>query len=230
MSIFFQHSRFFSKRDATQKALSGGFTLIELLVVGAIIIIITSLFLLRQSKFNSTTILRSLAYSIELSMRQAQVYGVSVQGASTPSGVVYASGYGLYFTAVPNTIYLLFADLNNNGRYDIGEDVQAFTLNNGYKISEICAINALKNCSAKPDGTTDDSTGSPTIDNLSVVFRRPNPDACISTDKAPGVCGQGAVQTFSHAYIQISSNDSTTRSVTVSNTGSIVTQHPNTLP
>ncbi|MDO8518528.1 MAG: hypothetical protein Q7S26_04545 [bacterium] len=230
MSIFSQHSRRFGKPfDSAQ---GRGFTLIELLVVGAIIIIITSLFLLRQSKFDSTTILRSLAYSITLSMRQAQVYGVSVQATSTFSGVVYASGYGLYFTAVPNNIYLLFADINNNGRYDAGEDVQAFTLNNGYRISEICAINALKNCSAKPDGMTDDSTNSPTISNLSVIFRRPNHDACISTDVAPGVCGQVATQTFSTAYIQISSkgDPSIFRSITVSNTGAIETQRPNKLP
>ena len=224
MSTFSQHSRRSGK----------GFTLIELLVVGAIIIIITTLFLLRQSKFDSSTILRSLAYSIALSMRQAQVYGVSVQGSSQGSSVTYASGYGLYFSAASPVSYILFADFNNNGQYNSGEDIKAFSLNNGYRISEICALNSLKNCSGQ-----DDSTGAKTIDTLSVVFRRPNPDACISTTALPplpspgsgsGVCGPGATQTFASAYIQINTQNGTTRSVTVSNTGAITTQGPGTPP
>ncbi len=225
MSIFSQHSRRSGK--PFDFARGKGFTLIELLVVGAIIIIITILFLLRQSKFDSATVLRSLTYSIALSMRQAQVYGVSVEGAAQGGGVVYASGYGLYVASPPTSTYFLFADLNNNGRYDSGEDIPggAFTLSKGYTISEVCAIGTLKNCSG-----ADDSTGSPTISTLSIIFRRPNPDACISTDQVPGVCAAGAAQTFSSAYIQISAQDGTTRSVVVSNTGAITAQPPNTLP
>src|SRR2546430_1163739 len=126
MSIFSQHSRRSGKPfDSAQ---GRGFTLIELLVVSAIIVIITALFLLRQSKFDSSTVLRGLAYSMALSMRQAQVYGVSVAGTPTAqsnciNGVYagsncYATGYGLYFSKASNRTYILFADLNNNGYYD----------------------------------------------------------------------------------------------------------------
>ncbi len=241
MSIFSQHSRFFGKRQRALCSLvrSRGFTLIELLVVGAIIIIVTSLFLVRQSSFDSSTVLRSLAYSVALSMRQAQVYGISVSGVGTAqascpngsyaNGTCYAPAYGLYFTASPNTIYILFADFNNNGRYDTGEDVQAFTLNNAYKVSEICAIKSAQLGSTKHCSGTHDTSGNP-ISTLSVIFRRPNPDACISTDKDPGVCGPSVPQVFSGGYIQITSAGGTTRSVTVSNTGAIVVQAPNTSP
>ena len=237
MSIFSQHSRRSGNLGTcpNRRLRRGGFTLIELLVVSAIIIIITSLFLLRQSKFDSSTILRSLAYSISLSMRQAQVYGISVAGSQTTQsscvsgsffGVnCYATGYGLYFTALPNNSYILFADFNNNGRYDVGENIQAFALNNGYTISEICAIDSFKNCSG-----ADNNSGNPAISNISIIFRRPNPDACVSTNQAPSVCGVGVAPTFGGAYVQISARDGTKRSVTVSSTGAIVTQAPNTLP
>ncbi len=194
-------------------------------MVGAIIIIVTSLFLVRQSSFDSSTVLRSLAYSVALSMRQAQVYGISVTGTTTSTGVVYASGYGLYFNASAPNIYILFADLNSDGKYSPGEDVQAFTLSSAYRVSELCALGTtLKNCSG-----VDDQSGNP-ISTLSVIFRRPNPDACISTDKDPGVCGPGVLQPFGSAYIQITSAGGTARSITVSSSGSIVTQAPNTLP
>ncbi|MBI2004934.1 prepilin-type N-terminal cleavage/methylation domain-containing protein [Patescibacteria group bacterium] len=69
-----------SKKDAAQRALPGGFTLVELLVVVSIMLIITSTLLLQQRKFNSATLMRTLAYNIALSIRQAQVYGTSVVG------------------------------------------------------------------------------------------------------------------------------------------------------
>ena len=233
MSIFSQHSR--RSGRPFDSAQGRGFTLIELVVVGAIIIIVTSLFLTRQSKFDSSTVLRSLAYSIALSLRQAQVYGISVSGTGTASSncsngsyanqTCYAPAYGLYFSAASPNIYILFADFINDGKYSPGEDVQAFTLNNVYKISELCAISGVKNCSG-----VDDQSGSP-IGALWVLFRRPNPDACIATDLSPNVCGPGAIQSFGGDYIKITSSGAPTlRSVTVSNTGAIVTQPPDTLP
>ena len=71
MSIY---SRWFSRGSKRR-----GFTLIELLVVMSIMLILTSLFILRQQRFNSSTLLQSLAYSVALSVRQAQVYGTSIR-------------------------------------------------------------------------------------------------------------------------------------------------------
>lgn len=193
-----------------------GFTLIELLTVTAIIVIITLVLLLRQSKFDSSTILRSVAYSVALSVRQAQVYGTSVLGSSNGSAIAYAPGYGLFFGRTSPQIYILYADFNNNGGYDAGEAVQTFTLNAGYTISEACVnfSNGTKNCTG-----ADDTTGSHTIDSVNIVFKRPNPDAVFNANPA-----------YVSSYIQVRSNDGTTRSVLITSAGQINVQPPATLP
>jgi prepilin-type N-terminal cleavage/methylation domain-containing protein len=78
---------------------SRGFTLIELLVVTAILVIVSGLVLANHSRFGGKILLQNLAYDMALSVRQAQVYGISVRqfGAGT-----YSAGYGIRFsTSVP---------------------------------------------------------------------------------------------------------------------------------
>src|SRR3569623_987777 len=108
-----------------------GFTLIELLVVISIMLILTSVFVLRQQRFNSSTLLRSLAYSIALSVRQAQVYGTSVRESSAGafSSNTSAKSYGIYFSSGSTGSYILFADSStgatpDDGQYEAGEEVQ----------------------------------------------------------------------------------------------------------
>ena len=92
MLTSFKHfRRFFSKR-------ASGFTLVELIVVSAIILVISLFILFQQAKFNSSTLLRSLTYSVALSVRQAQVYGTSVRGFSSGGTVAFGSGYGVYLS------------------------------------------------------------------------------------------------------------------------------------
>ena len=80
------------------------FTLIELLVVMAIFSVISLLILANHSRFNSSVLLGSLAYDMALSVRQAQVYGVSVQTFNANFQV----GYGVHFTT--GNSYIFFAD------------------------------------------------------------------------------------------------------------------------
>lgn len=226
MSTFLQRFRRFCKpRTVPAQA---GFTLVELLVVTAIIIIITMLLLLRQSKFDSSILLRSLTYSVALSVRQAQIYGTSIFGFSQTGADTFASGYGLYFSTSNPSSYILFADLNNDGQYETApqdETVKVFTLSSGYTIGEICGVaGSLKSCSG-----ADDTSGSP-ISWLSVVFRRPNPDACFAVSTFPSNCAPGVPAVSSNAYIQVLSPDGTQRSVYVSSTGEIAVQAPATLP
>src|ERR1700691_1591264 len=124
MSIFSHH-----------RSSNRGFTLIELLVVVGIMVVISAFILVRQSRFDSSTLLRSLAYSVALSVRQAPIYGSSVLGTTTPSaancvGGSYASGvccadaYGIHIVA--GSSYTLFADLQNDGHYDAGDAIKTF--------------------------------------------------------------------------------------------------------
>ncbi len=210
--------RFFLTR--LQVRPKAGFTLIELLVVSAIIVTITLFMLFRQSKFNSSTLLRGLTYSVALSVRQAQVYGTSILGVSASPGVIkYASGYGLSFNSGSPESYVLFADLNSNNNYDpaSGETVQIFSIRKGYTISRICAIaGSTKNCS--DSGTL--------ITSLLIVYKRPNPDAQFYAWNGTTPVGSN----YDRAYIQVKSADGTFRSILVTATGQIVVQPPGTLP
>lgn len=212
MSIFSLHSRRFFKgaRSSGRK----GFTIIELLVVVAIMVIITTVLVVRQQQFNSSTLGRSLAYSVALSIRQAQTYGTSVRASNSN---FTAKAYGLYFdTSQDPSTYVLFADTNGNGRFDSppsgdtnsngvcdgSEDcvTKSFTLNGGYRVSRFCALfNSPEKfrCSDIPGvpdisqatafGRSIDVVGfNPGL--LNIMFRRPNPDACFYIEKD----GQGA--------------------------------------
>lgn len=219
MSIFSRISFPSGSRRHVRAVRPRGFTLIELLAVTTIIVIITLVLLLRQSKLDSSTILRSLAYSVALSVRQAQVYGTSVLGSASGAGVNYAPAYGLYFSSATPSSYVLFADFNNNGVYDSGtETVKVFSLNAGYIVSEACAkLTNGQRCTG-----ADDSTGSHTTNSVTILFKRPNPDAIFATD----VGGESYVS----GYVQVRSVDGTTRSVLITSAGQISVQAPGTLP
>ena len=207
-----------------------GFTLVELLVVSLIIVFITAFVLFRQQGFNSATLLRSLSYGVALSVRQAQVYGVSVRESAAGSGV-FAAGYGVQFGnsgLVDSSHYLLFADANGNGQYTAGEELPRFTIGNGrgtdYFISNICAHSIVSGdqCSASSPPT------SPTISSLSVYFRRPNPDACFATNTSPTACAVGTAPVYDYAYVQIKPFVGTDyRTIKITSTGQIAVCKPN---
>jgi prepilin-type N-terminal cleavage/methylation domain-containing protein len=229
MPTFSRISRFFSKRWQARRGTpraNAGFTLIELLVVSAIIAIITGVVLFRQKGFNSATLLRSLAYSVALTMRQAQVYGNSVRESAAGSGV-FASGYGVYFGntgLVDNSHYLMFSDANGDGQYAAGEELPRFTMGNGrgtdYLIKNYCAHTSSGDQCGIGTGTT--------ITSLTVYFRRPNPDACFATSQYPAACAADGVPAYDYAYVQVQSAASGDyRTIKISSTGQIAVCKPN---
>src|SRR3989338_1435579 len=118
MLISFKHLRCcFSRIAKSLPAGRNGFTLVELIVVSAIILLITGFVMFQQAKFNSATLMRSLTYSVALSMRQAQVYGTSVREFSG----AFAPGYGVYIPASggsANTYYLFSPNVAPPGRHN----------------------------------------------------------------------------------------------------------------
>jgi prepilin-type N-terminal cleavage/methylation domain-containing protein len=192
-----------------------GFTLVELLVVLAIVTVLTALILFQHRRFDSSTLLRSLAYSVGLSVRTAQIYGTSVRQFSGS----FNYSYGLYFSGT--TSYILFADVNPNRSYDsspVDEKVQQFNIGTGYSIQTYCGMNGTgMECSAAcpatlPTGITTCNAG--TLTWFSVYFKRPNPDAQFSSSS-------GGI--YSAAYIEIvgPSGGTATRGVTITSTGQV---------
>ena len=236
MSIFSHHSHSSTNPEKSPRLLgarpSAGFTLIELLVVMGIMVVVTSIMLLNQAKFDSSTILRSLAYSVALSVRQAQVYGTSVLGtASTQSncitttggfynattGSCYASAYGLYFTTDTPSQYILFADLNSNGQYDAGESVKVFTLGTGYSVNQFCVTGTNTGIPVTQCSNT-------TISSLAIVFKRPNPDAQFTALNSSGNPIAGDTYTSATIQLQNQGDPSSVHSVNVTFTGLIGVQ------
>jgi len=199
---------------------SGGFTLIELLVVTAILVIVTSLVLVNNNRFGGTVLLQNLAYDMALSVREAQVYGISVRSF----GGQFDFGYGMHFTANSQT-YVLFADvLEQNGLYDCPdpelpdscERVESTDLQRSYRIVKLCV----------PAGISMDACVSNSglwVAELDILFRRPEPDACISADDAvkidaDGECTQNPEES---ARVVLESPRGDQRSFTVEATGQI---------
>ncbi|MCL9971797.1 MAG: prepilin-type N-terminal cleavage/methylation domain-containing protein [Candidatus Pacebacteria bacterium] len=184
-----------------------GFSLIELLVVTGIFVVITGVVLANNAQFNSSVLLGNAAYDIALSVRQAQVYGLSTQAFSGQFQV----GYGLHFASP--TEYLLFADLDedNNKRYDAGVDqvVATYALGRGHTIKRFCGIRA--------DLTEECSDNASALTHIDVGFLRPNPDATITGDNPSA---------YSIARITIQSTGGQTRTVSIQSTGQISVTNP----
>lgn len=201
MSIFSLIIRSCFKPAARVRSLRRGFTLIELLVVVAIITILTGVLLFQQRKFDSSTLLRSLAYSVALSVRQAQVYGTSVREFGAGN---FSSNYGIYLSSGSPNDYWLFADggaKDSQRASDGSEDVQQFKISPGYSITSFCGIlasNGTKICN---------------LTYLTIYFKRPNPDAYFAANSGGP---------YSGAYIQLNGPGGATRSVTVTTTGQIL--------
>lgn len=177
------------------------------MVVTAIFVLLSAVVLASNSRFGSVIILQNLAHDIALSVREAQVYGIAVRRFDPTSGPgMFSYGYGMHFA--PGTSYELFADANANGKWDAGETVKTTTLSGGYAITNLCG----------PEATCG-------LTRVDILFKRPEPDACISTNGAVTLSGQGlCVSAISRSIISITSPRGDAASVLIDASGQISVQ------
>ncbi len=168
-------------RVMSGRSLRGGFTLIELLVVTTILIIITSIVLANNNRFGGVILLENLGYDIALSIREAQIYGISVRQFGSGN---FGVGYGMHFLINSPKTYVLFADaITKNGLYDgcpsesSCELVESTDIQRGYFIAGLCV----------PAGRDSDSCIR--VSRADILFKRPEPDACISKDRISAITG-----------------------------------------
>lgn len=198
-----------------------GFTLLELLLVIGILGVITTVILSSHSRFGGEIILRSLAYDMTLSIRQAQTYGISVKSESGTNR--FAQGHGFHISMENPRNYILFADayeLVGNDSYlaegdesdgiyaDQRELITSYTLGGGYTIKELCVTNI--------SGETCYPAGSSVA--LDITFVRPEPDAYILLTE------NGTSRMYSAATITLLAPRGYERSITVSVTGQVSIQ------
>jgi len=176
-----------------------------MVVVTGIIALISGVVLANNNRFGGSVLLQNLAYDIALSIRQAQIYGISVQRFNNS----FDAAYGVHFalsSSGTQSIYVLFADgVNQNGVYDPpGELVQSTTVAQGYSLSALCA-NA-----AGSDICTSASS-------LDIAFQRPDPDAYIRINAQ-------SAQLYESATITVSSPRGSTKNITIYANGQISVQ------
>lgn len=183
-----------------------GLSLIELLVTTAIMVVITGVVLANNSRFNSSVLLSNAAYDIALSVRGAQVFGISTREYAGQFNV----GYGIHFASP--TEYFLFADLDvaQNKRYDAGIDeiVEVYRLGRGHSI--------LRYCGTRAD-LTDECSDAGTISHLDIAFQRPDPDS-VMTSNTPSL--------YSRARVVVQSAMGETRTISIQSTGQISVSTP----
>lgn len=186
-----------------------GFTLVELLVSVAIFVIITGIILARHSQFSSAILVENLAYDIALSVRKAQVFGLSIREFGTGSGV-FNAGYGVHFDSANNNSYIFFVDKPvgdvGNRKYDgLSEKIETLTLRGGNIISKFC-------------GTPSSGIPECSLTYLDIIFERPNPEAIIKSNLS------GANDTYSSAKITIRSTQGVEWNIDTTETGQISVQ------
>lgn len=132
--------------------------------------------LANNREFGGRILLENLAYDVALTVRQAQVYGISVRQFETGT---FALSYGVNFNVSSEDNareYVLFGDLNDSGVLDEDDYVEGeenappwfYRIERGYSVEKLCV----------PAGESAEDCEQ--VEEVDIVFRRPEPDACIS--------------------------------------------------
>jgi type II secretory pathway pseudopilin PulG len=189
-----------------QPNIQSGFGLIELLVSISIVIIVTSVILVKHTSYNGAVLLRSEAYKVALQIREVQLSAVSVIIEANN----FRNAFGLYFnTASYPNLYYTFRDANDNTFFDAGENIgKNHNIDARFEIDEIRLMNGLVEVSTQED--------------IAIIFERPNFDARFFT--APGTEVAANISTIEiDIRLKGASGDTVgeVRTVEVSKTGQI---------
>ncbi len=178
--------------------------------------VLSTIVLASNSRFGSMIVLQNLAHDIALSIRSAQVYGIAVRRCDPSVGpcttaTQFSSGYGMHFQ--PGADYELFVDADDDGIWDPGETVESTTIGGGYTVSDVCA--PATSCAAQG------------VERVDILFRRPEPDACISDGASSIQLIDGklrCVSTIQRAVIKLESPRAEEITVVVESSGQISVQ------
>ena len=162
-------SRYFKKGQS-------GFTLVEVLVSLIIMLVILSVILFDQEKYNDGAAVTNLADHLGLTIAQAQSYGTSVREAN-PGSSDFSGAYGVSlatFLDESKVAYMFFTDRNQNQAYDGSWDcvtgpaeecLERVELSGGNLVDDICVVR---------NNDTDQCNNAKRVD---IVFTRPRTDA-----------------------------------------------------
>lgn len=206
-----------------------GFTIVELIVVLAIISILLVVIVVGQGSFDKTLTITDTAYTVALTVREAQTFGLS----SRVKNGVTNTAYGVHFASANPRAYTMFADIYpaapgltgsaicpghpaatspdakpGNCMYDATQNelVQTFTFNRGFTITNICG---------RDTGGTIRCTSTGYLTGLDVVFLRPNTDSVVTGLTSGGTVG------LTDARITLQAPQGGTRLICVTSVGQV---------
>lgn len=188
---------------------STGFSLVEFIVIISIFAIMAGVALFNFGGFNSNVSLNNLAHDIALTVRQAQVYGISAtEGADINPTSQIRGVYFPYLSSNFDNKFTIFLDVNTDPNnlnplvtYDLGTDVDLDTVT-------ITTQDSITNIEYGAPGV---STLPSCTSDFVIAFRRPNPTPLI-------FCG-GTQASF--ARITVSNQDSVDKYIEIWPTGQI---------
>ena len=155
-----------------------GFSIIELMIAVAIFIILTSVAFYGYADFNNDMVMTNQAYELSLHVRQAQVYGIAVRGGSGAAGSEFTASYGVAAN-IGSSVVTIFRDANDDGLYDPSSPdepaLELLTFARGVEVCRICITS----------GTNVESGCSDAYDDISISFKRPDPDARVAINDVP---------------------------------------------
>jgi prepilin-type N-terminal cleavage/methylation domain-containing protein len=185
------------KIKAKNYKLNRGMTYVELIVVLSIFTIMSSIILFNYGIFQSKVDIKVLANDIALKIVDAQKSSISGKW-NTNALIGWKPSYGIYFSTSDNKKITHFADINNNNIYDVSVDpiLDQITINKNNIVGGIEAV------------------GCSPITNLSIIFRRPDTSAIITSDG-------GVLSCVSYAKVIVSSSDGAISNIKVYPSGRI---------
>ncbi|MBI5126161.1 MAG: hypothetical protein HZA80_00110 [Candidatus Taylorbacteria bacterium] len=145
------------------------------MVTVAIFAFVTAFLAVKYGNATQGIIVTNLAYDVALTIRQAQTYGLNVKEApsscsSVNSTDTFQCAYGVYLSSTggSNSQFIFFVDsTENNSIYTstpVDEAISKYVLKRGIVVQKICTNSG---CTS-------------TTPNVSIAFRRPDPDAIIT--------------------------------------------------
>lgn len=157
-----------------------GFSLIELVISAAIMAIISAIVIVRFTAFDSSILLKSLAYEVAASIRDAQIYAVSIVNNS--DGFDYP--YGMTFsTAIPKS-YTFFRDTTGASEPIFNQSnsttINKYEIGRSMQIVNLCVYKGnVDYC------TVGGSHPSPSMNRVDILFRRPEYRAMFNGEILP---------------------------------------------
>lgn len=176
-----------------------------MLITLAIIAILSTVVIVRFSSFDSTVLLKSAAYDVASSIREAQVYSVSVLGSSggfdTPYGLSFTPGSKEY------NYFRYTGPIGATPRYDTDamNVLPAYILDRSLVVADVC-ITTNSNTYCHSNDTN-------TLTRLDISFRRPEFRALFFAEALPS--GVSSNADITSAVVKVHSTIDTANVYTV---------------